>query len=65
MSIFLLFQEKENRGDQSFYQQHLIYIDQTRILASTMFHSFQIIHEVLEIEKKSNNFNHDDGYKLS
>jgi hypothetical protein len=45
--------------------KHLIFFEQTKILASTPYHFSWIIHEALEIEKHSNNFSCEDGYKLS
>jgi hypothetical protein len=49
----------------SFKSKHLICFDQTKILASTPHYPSRIIREALEIEKHLDNFNHEDGYKLS
>jgi hypothetical protein len=49
----------------SFKSKHLIFFDQTKILAPTPHYSSRLIREALEIEKHPNNFNREDGYKLS
>jgi hypothetical protein len=51
--------------EHSHKSKHLICFEKTKILASTSFYSSRIIREDLEIEKHPNNFNHEDGYKLS
>jgi hypothetical protein len=51
--------------EHSFKSKHLIFFDQTKILAPTPHYSSHLIREALEIEKHPNNFNHEDGYKLS
>jgi hypothetical protein len=48
-----------------FKSKHLFFFDQTKILASTPYHSSRVIQEAPEIEKHPNNFNRDDGYKLN
>jgi hypothetical protein len=45
--------------------KNLICFDQAIILAPTPYYSSRIIQEALEIEKHYNNFNREDGYKLS
>jgi hypothetical protein len=49
----------------SFKSKHLICFYQTKILASTPYYFSRLIEEYLELEKHLNNFNHEDGYKLS
>jgi hypothetical protein len=49
---------------QSHNYKHLRFLDQTKFLASTPFYSSRIIREVLEIEKRPQNFNCEYGYKL-
>jgi hypothetical protein len=51
--------------EHSFKSKHLICFDKTRILASAPYYSSHVIREALEIEKHPNNFNREDGYKLS
>jgi hypothetical protein len=51
--------------EHSFNSKHLIFFDQTKILASTPHYSSRLIREALEIEKHPNNFNREDDYKLS
>jgi hypothetical protein len=45
--------------------KHLIFFDQTKIIASIAYYASCPIREALEIEKHPNNFNSEDGYKLS
>jgi predicted GIY-YIG superfamily endonuclease len=51
--------------EHSHKSKHLICFDQTKILASTPYYTSHIIREALEIEKHPDNFNREDGYKLS
>jgi hypothetical protein len=51
--------------EHSFNSKHLICFDQTKILASAPYYTSRIIREALEIEKHPDNFNREDGYKLS
>ena len=51
--------------EHSFKSKHHICFDQTKILASTSHYSSRLIREAIEIEKHPNNFNREDGYKLS
>jgi hypothetical protein len=51
--------------EHSFKYKHLIFFDQTKMLASTPYHTSCVIREALEIKKHLDNFNRDDGYKLS
>ena len=51
--------------ENSLNSKHHICFDQTKILASTSHYSSRLIREAIEIEKHPNNFNREDGYKLS
>ena len=52
--------------EHSHSTKHLICFDQTKILASTPFHTNQDIREAIEIKQHPiSNFNHDDDYHLS
>ena len=45
--------------------KHQIFFDQTKILASTSHYWASLIREAIKYEKNPNNFNQEDGYKLS
>ena len=51
--------------EHSHNSKHIISFEETKIISSAPSYSSQIIHEALEIEKHLNNFNCEDGYKLS
>jgi len=51
--------------EHSFKSKHLICFDKTKILALAPYYSSHVIREALEIEQHPNNFNREDGYKLS
>ena len=51
--------------EHSYNSKHLICFDQEKILVCAPFYSTWIIREALKIEKHTNNFNIEDGYKLS
>jgi len=52
-------------AEHSFNSKHLTCFDQSRLLASTSHYLSKLIREALEIEKNANNFNRENGYKLS
>jgi hypothetical protein len=45
--------------------KHLIYFNHTKFLGLAPDYLTYIIREVLEIEKRPNNFNYENGYKLN
>ena len=56
---------KSTIAKHSFKSKHHICFNQTKILASTFHYSSILIRESIKIEKHPNNFNQEDGYKLS
>jgi hypothetical protein len=50
--------------EHSHNSKHIFSFDKTKILDSTPSYSSQIIHEALQIEKHSNNYNGENDYKI-